>query len=86
MSLDAHDASTHRKLNALRRRLTHRDSWYVRSGHLSYARAGVPALMYATLVHTDYDTPGDDSSHIDAPRFARTAQKMWPPAATSGNT
>jgi Zn-dependent M28 family amino/carboxypeptidase len=29
----------------------HREGWYYRSDHLSYARAGIPALFFTTLLH-----------------------------------
>ena len=44
---------------------THREGWYFRSDHLPYARAGVPALFFTTLLHADYHTPLDKPDRID---------------------
>ena len=77
MALEANDAFTHFKLDTLWDRPTHPEGWYFRSDHLPYARAGVPALMYSTLLHADYHTPRDEPSRIDAQKLARMAQWMY---------
>jgi len=65
---------------------THPEGWYFRSDHLPYARAGVPAIMFSTLLHPDYHTPRDEPSRIDIRKLARMTQWMyatgWAVAAT----
>lgn len=58
-------------------RPTHPEGWYFRSDHLPYARAGVPALMFTTLLHPDYHTPFDNPDRIDVHKLSRMAQWMY---------
>ena len=51
----------------------HREGWYYRSDHLPYARAGVPALFFTTLLHADYHTPFDNPERIDVVKLANDA-------------
>jgi hypothetical protein len=55
----------------------HREGWYYRSDHLSYARAGVPALFFTTLLHADYHTPFDNPDRIDIGKLARMTRWMY---------
>lgn len=55
----------------------HREGWYYRSDHLSYARAGVPALFFTTLLHTDYHTPFDNPDRIDIAKLAKMTRWMY---------
>jgi Zn-dependent M28 family amino/carboxypeptidase len=58
-------------------RPTHPEGWYFRSDHVSYARLGVPALMYTTNLHDDYHTAGDTPERIDYPKLLRMSQWMY---------
>jgi hypothetical protein len=58
-------------------RPTHPEGWYFRSDHLPYARAGVPSLMFTTLLHPDYHTPFDNPDRIDVRKLSRMAQWMY---------
>jgi hypothetical protein len=58
-------------------RPTHPEGWYFRSDHLPYARVGVPALMYTTLLHDDYHTPNDSPDRIDYAKLTRMARWMY---------
>jgi hypothetical protein len=58
-------------------RPTHPEGWYFRSDHVSYARLGVPALMYTTNLHDDYHTAGDIPENIDYPKLLRMTQWMY---------
>jgi Zn-dependent M28 family amino/carboxypeptidase len=58
-------------------RPSHPEGWYFRSDHLPYARAGVPALMFSTLLHPDYHTPADRAERIDYAKVARVARWMY---------
>jgi hypothetical protein len=55
----------------------HREGWYYRSDHLPYARAGVPALFFTTLLHEDYHTPFDNPDRIDIAKLAKMTRWMY---------
>jgi len=55
----------------------HREGWYYRSDHLPYARAGVPALFFSTLLHPDYHTPFDNPDRIDVPKLTKMTRWMY---------
>jgi Zn-dependent M28 family amino/carboxypeptidase len=55
----------------------HREGWYYRSDHLPYARAGVPALFFTTLLHPDYHTPFDNPDRIDVAKLTRMTRWMY---------
>lgn len=56
---------------------SHREGWYYRSDHLPYARAGVPALFFTTLLHADYHTPFDNPDRIDIAKLTRMTRWMY---------
>jgi hypothetical protein len=55
----------------------HREGWYYRSDHLPYARAGVPALFFTTLLHADYHTPFDNPDRIDVAKLTKMTRWMY---------
>ncbi|MEI6950201.1 M28 family peptidase [Paraflavisolibacter sp. H34] len=55
----------------------HLERWYFRSDHLSYARAGIPALFFTSLLHADYHTPKDEADRIDYPKLKRMTDWMY---------
>ena len=55
----------------------HREGWYYRSDHLPYARAGVPALFFTTLLHPDYHTPFDNPDRIDIEKLTKMTRWMY---------
>lgn len=55
----------------------HPEGWYFRSDHLSYARVGIPAIFFTTLLHADYHTPKDEAQGIDIPKLARMSRWMY---------
>jgi len=55
----------------------HREGWYYRSDHLPYARAGIPALFFSTLLHADYHTPFDNPDRIDIAKLTRMTRWMY---------
>ena len=55
----------------------HREGWYYRSDHLPYARAGIPALFFTTLLHADYHTPFDNPDRIDVAKLTRMTRWMY---------
>jgi hypothetical protein len=55
----------------------HKEGWYYRSDHLPYARNGVPALFFTTLLHADYHTPFDNPDRIDITKLTRMTRWMY---------
>jgi hypothetical protein len=66
-------------------RASHPEGWYFRSDHLPYAREGIPAIMFSTLLHPDYHTPRDNPDRIDIPKLARMAKWMYATGWLIGN-
>jgi hypothetical protein len=63
----------------------HPEGWYFRSDHLSYARAGVPALFFTTLLHDDYHTPNDNPDRIDLGKLTKMTRWMYATGHSVGN-
>jgi Zn-dependent M28 family amino/carboxypeptidase len=76
-ALRANAELAHFKLDTIWDRPTHPEGWYFRSDHLPYARAGIPAIEFSTLLHPDYHTPRDEPSRIDIPKLARMTRWMY---------
>ena len=76
-ALRANAELTHFTLDTTWDRPTHPEHWYFRSDHLPYARAGIPAIMFSTLLHPDYHTPRDEPSRIDFAKLARMTEWMY---------
>jgi hypothetical protein len=56
---------------------SHPEGWYFRSDHLPYARAGIPAIFFTTLLHADYHTPEDEPERIDIAKLERMTRWMY---------
>lgn len=65
------------KLDTLWDKPTHIENWYFRSDHLSYARAGYPAIFYTTLLHSIYHTPMDEPGMIDIKKLKKMTEWMY---------
>lgn len=76
-ALDANARLTKFALDTLWDRPTHPEGWYFRSDHLPYARAGIPSIMFSTLLHPDYHTPRDEASRIDVAKLTRMTRWMY---------
>jgi hypothetical protein len=55
----------------------HKEGWYYRSDHLPYARNGIPALFFSTLLHADYHTPFDNPDRIDVAKLTKMTRWMY---------
>jgi hypothetical protein len=55
----------------------HAEGWYYRSDHLPYARVGIPALFFTTLLHGDYHTPFDNPDRIDIVKLTKMTRWMY---------
>ncbi|ALW85591.1 peptidase M28 [Hymenobacter sedentarius] len=76
-ALAANQAGPKFKLDTEWDKATHPEGWYFRSDHLPYARLGIPAIMYTTLLHADYHTPKDEPNRINYPKLTRMTQWMY---------
>jgi hypothetical protein len=65
------------KLDTLYDKPAQIEGWYFRSDHLPYARAGIPAVFFTSLLHPDYHTPKDEPSRVDTEKITRIAQWMY---------
>jgi Zn-dependent M28 family amino/carboxypeptidase len=76
-ALEANDRIGHFTIDSTWDRPDHAERWYFRSDHLPYARAGVPAVFFTTLLHDDYHTPRDGPELIDIRKLTRMARWMY---------
>jgi Peptidase family M28 len=77
MAMAANQEGPNFKLDSEWDKVTHIEGWYFRSDHLPYARLGIPALMYTTLLHPDYHTPQDNAENINYPKLKKMADWMY---------
>ena len=76
-ALAANQSGPKFKLDTEWDKATHPEGWYFRSDHLPYARLGIPAIMYTSLLHVDYHTPRDEPSRINYAKLTRMTQWMY---------
>lgn len=77
IALAANRATTNFKLDTLWDRPDHPEGWYFRSDHLPYARAGIPAICFTTLLHPDYHTAKDEPARIDLKKLTNVTRWMY---------
>ncbi len=77
MALQANDEGPRFKLDTAWDSPKHVEGWYFRSDHLPYARLGIPALMYTTLLHADYHTPMDNAQNIDYTKLKKMTDWIY---------
>jgi hypothetical protein len=77
MVMDANNEGPKFKLDSTYDKVTHVEGWYFRSDHLPYARLGIPAIMYTSLLHEDYHTPLDNAQNINYPKLKKMADWMY---------
>ncbi len=77
MALAANKEGPNFKLDTTWDNATHIEGWYFRSDHLPYARLGIPAIMYSSLLHPDYHTPQDNAENINYPKLKKMADWMY---------
>jgi Zn-dependent M28 family amino/carboxypeptidase len=86
MAMEANAEGPQFKLDSLWDKPAHKEGWYFRSDHLPYARLGIPALMYTTLLHPDYHTPQDNVQNIDYGKLLKMTQWIYRTAWKVANT
>ena len=77
MGMEANNEGPKFKLDTLWDKVDHIEGWYFRSDHLPYARAGIPAIYFSTLLHPDYHTPMDEANRINYAKLKRMAEWMY---------
>jgi hypothetical protein len=77
MAMESNNEGPKFKLDTLWDKARHPEGWYFRSDHLPYARAGIPAIFYTTLLHPDYHTPLDEADRINTNKLKRMAEWMY---------
>ena len=77
IALQANKEGPRFKLDTSWDKPTHIENWYFRSDHLSYARAGYPAIFYSTLLHPLYHTPMDEPGIIDINKLKKMTEWMY---------
>ncbi|ANE50409.1 M28 family metallopeptidase [Flavisolibacter tropicus] len=77
MALAANKEGPNFKLDTTWDNINHVEGWYFRSDHLPYARLGIPAIMYTSLLHPDYHTPQDNVESINYPKLKKMADWMY---------
>lgn len=77
MALDANTKVTKFVVDSSWDDPNHKEGWYYRSDHLPYARMGVPALFFTTLLHPDYHTPFDNPDRIDLAKLTKMTKWMY---------
>lgn len=55
----------------------HPEYFYFRSDHLPYAKAGIPAVFFTSVLHSEYHTPMDESEHIDYKKLHKMTHWMY---------
>lgn len=55
----------------------HIEGWYFRSDHLPYARLGIPAIYFSSLLHSDYHTPLDNADRINYPKLLKMTEWIY---------
>ncbi len=76
-ALAANQAGPKFKLDTEWDKPSHPEGWYFRSDHLPYARLGIPAIMYTSLLHVDYHTPRDEPKRINYPKLTNMTRWMY---------
>jgi hypothetical protein len=77
LAMAANQAGPKFKLDTLWDKATHPEGWYFRSDHLPYARLGVPAICYTTLLHKDYHTPKDEPERINVAKLTNVTRWIY---------
>lgn len=85
-ALEANDAGPQFKLDVKWDKTDHPEGFYFRSDHMPYARVGIPAIFYTSLLHPIYHTPADEAKTINYPKLLKVTQWMYLTGWAIGNT
>jgi hypothetical protein len=77
MAMDANKEGPNFKITTEWDKTTHPEFWYFRSDHLPYARLGIPAAYYSSLLHPDYHTPMDNAANINYDKLKKMCEWIY---------
>jgi Zn-dependent M28 family amino/carboxypeptidase len=77
MALAANEAVAGFVVDSTWDRPSHPEGFYFRSDHLPYARAGIPAVFFTSVLHPDYHTPRDGPEGIEIAKLTRITRWMY---------
>lgn len=77
MALDANNESTKFKFLKAWDLPEHPEYFYFRSDHLPYAKAGIPALFFTSVLHYQYHTPQDESENINFKKLYKMTEWIY---------
>jgi Peptidase family M28 len=77
MALDANNESTKFKFLKEWDLPEHPEYFYFRSDHAPYARMGIPALFFTSVLHYQYHTPQDESENINFTKLFKMTEWMY---------
>ncbi|REC75749.1 M20/M25/M40 family metallo-hydrolase [Chryseobacterium rhizosphaerae] len=55
----------------------HAEFFYFRSDHLPYAKIGIPAIFFTSVLHDQYHTPQDESENINYKKLYKMTEWMY---------
>lgn len=55
----------------------HAEFFYFRSDHLPYAKIGIPAVFFTSVLHDQYHTPQDESENINYKKLYKMTEWMY---------
>jgi hypothetical protein len=55
----------------------HAEYFYFRSDHLPYAKAGIPAIFFTSVLHSQYHTPQDESENINFSKLYKMTEWIY---------
>lgn len=56
---------------------SHAEYFYFRSDHLPYAKTGIPAIFFTSVLHDQYHTPQDESENINYKKLYKMTEWMY---------
>lgn len=77
MALDANNESTKFKFLKDWDLPEHPEYFYFRSDHAPYARIGIPAVFFTSVLHHQYHTPQDESENINFKKLFKMTEWMY---------
>lgn len=77
MAIDANNESTKFKFLKEWDLPEHPEYFYFRSDHAPYARLGIPALFFTSVLHHQYHTPQDESENINFKKLYKMTEWMY---------
>ncbi|ANO47616.1 peptidase M28 [Flavobacterium columnare] len=77
MAIDANNESTRFKFLKDWDLPEHPEYFYFRSDHAPYARMGIPAIFFTSVLHHQYHTPQDESENINFKKLYKMTEWMY---------